>query len=106
MPDYLMIGEVLKPQGIRGECKIRSWASDISLFSRWKELFLMEGSEYTPVSFRFGSIQDPFVYGILGECATMKDAEGNGPERRFPRSGSLRPADCRLFSPAGRGGCF
>ena len=32
MTDYLMIGEVLKPQGLKGECKIRPFASDITLF--------------------------------------------------------------------------
>ena len=32
MTDYLMIGEVLKPQGLRGECKIRPYAADRALF--------------------------------------------------------------------------
>ena len=105
MPDYLMIGEVLKPQGIRGECKIRSWASDISLFSRWKELFLMEGREYTPVSFRFGRIQDPFVYGVLGECATMKDAEGFRGKQLFIDRAHASPLEDGAFYIADLIGC-
>ena len=32
--EYLMIGVVLKPKGIRGEIKIKPYAADISLFEK------------------------------------------------------------------------
>ena len=75
MPDYLMIGEVLKPQGIRGECKIKSWAADPDMFSAWKQLYLEKDGGYAPLPFRAVRLQDGFVYGVLGDCATMADAE-------------------------------
>ena len=42
MQDYLLIGTVLKPQGIHGESKIRSYAADLNLFSSWNILYLAE----------------------------------------------------------------
>ena len=32
MNEYLMIGEVLKPQGVRGEVKIKPYAADLEAF--------------------------------------------------------------------------
>ena len=40
MQEYLMIGTVLKPQGVRGECKIKPYAANVDLFSSWKTLYL------------------------------------------------------------------
>ncbi len=75
MTDYLMIGEVLKPQGVRGEVKIRSFAADTELFRSWNPLFLEEGGAYTPLPCRFGRIHDGFVYATLGGCASVEEAE-------------------------------
>ncbi len=75
MTDYLMIGEVLKPQGVRGEVKIRSWAADTELFRSWNPLYLEESGTFSPISCRFGRIHDGFVYATLGECAGVEDAE-------------------------------
>ena len=75
MTDYLMIGEVLKPQGLRGECKIRPWAADPALFSSWNTLFLSEDGQWTPLPFRLGRIHDGFVYATLGSCRCPEDVE-------------------------------
>ena len=40
MQEYLLIGTVLKPQGIRGEVKIKPYAARVEMFSSWKNLFL------------------------------------------------------------------
>ena len=75
MNDHLMIGTVLKPQGVKGECKIRSWAADISLFETWTVLCLKTPDGYTPVSLRVSRIHDGFVYAHLDGSATADDAE-------------------------------
>ena len=75
MTDYLMIGEVLKPQGLRGECKIKSYAADISLFSGWETLYLQDREAFSPLPFSFRRMQDGFVYGTLGDCASPEDVE-------------------------------
>ena len=43
MIEYLMIGEVLKPQGIKGEVKIKPYAANHDDFRRWKTLYLKQG---------------------------------------------------------------
>ncbi len=75
MSDYLMIGEVLKPQGIRGECKIRPWAAEPERFRHWDPLYLEKDGQYVPLRVRFHRLHEGFVYATLGECASAEDAE-------------------------------
>ena len=75
MNDYLMIGTVLKPQGVRGECKLRSYAADIELFHRWHTLYRKTGIGFEPVSVRVARIRDGFVYAFLNGSASAEEAE-------------------------------
>ncbi len=75
MQEYLMIGTVLKPQGIKGECKIKPYASRVELFAEWKQLWVENQGNYTPVPFRFSRIHDGFVYAYLDACASADEAE-------------------------------
>lgn len=75
MTDYLMIGEVLKPQGVRGEVKIKSYAADVERFRRWKTLFIESEGSWSPVSFKLSRIHDGFVYAVIGDSASMDEAE-------------------------------
>ena len=75
MTEYLMIGEVLKPQGVRGECKIRPYCADPERFRRWDTLFTEAGTERVPLACRVKRIHEGYVYAVLGDCATMEDAE-------------------------------
>ena len=75
MTEYLMIGEVLKPQGLRGECKIRPWAADLSLFETWDTLYRRDGDAFTPVSFALRRIHDGFVYAAVDGSASAEEAE-------------------------------
>lgn len=70
-----MIGTVLKPQGIRGECKIKSYASRIEMFADWKTLYMQENGAYVPVSSRVTRIHEGFVYAVLADCLSADDAE-------------------------------
>ena len=75
LKQYLMIGSVLRPQGIRGEVKLRPYAADVELFRKWKTLFLEDHGAYTPVKAKVTRIHDGFVYAVLGDCASADDAE-------------------------------
>ena len=75
MNDYLMIATVLKPQGIRGECKIRSYAADIELFHKWNTLYRDTDSGFVPVSVRVARIRDGFVYAFLDGSDNADSAE-------------------------------
>ena len=69
-----MIGTVLKPQGIHGECKIKPYAADLDLFSGWTKLFLEEGGSFSPVSCAVSRVHDGFVYAVIGGCRTADEA--------------------------------
>ncbi len=73
--EYLLIGTVLKPQGIRGEVKIKSYAANIESFLKWKRFFRLSGGSYLPVAIRPVRIQDSFVYAVPDQCASANDAE-------------------------------
>ena len=75
MNDYLMIATVLKPQGVRGECKLRSWAADIGRFRRWTTLYRKSGAGFEPVSVRVSRIGDGFVYAFLNGSSDADQAE-------------------------------
>ena len=75
MDDFLMIGTVLKPQGVRGECKIRSWAADISRFSTWKVLYMKTVDGFMPVALDVARISDGFVFAHLDGSSSANEAE-------------------------------
>ena len=75
MTEYLMIGEVLKPQGLRGECKIKPCAADLSLFETWTTLYRETKAGWAPLSFSLSRIHEGFVYGRLADCETPEDVE-------------------------------
>lgn len=75
MDDFLMIGTVLKPQGVRGECKIRSWAADISRFNTWKVLYMKTVDGFIPVAVKVTRISDGFVFACLDGSSSANEAE-------------------------------
>jgi len=76
MTEYLLIGEVLKPQGLRGEVKIKPYCADVSLFEKWDTLYLAEkDGSYSPLACDLSRIHDGFVYAVLGSCASVEEAE-------------------------------
>ena len=94
MKNYLMIGIVLKPQGVHGECKIKSYAARIEMFMKWKTLFLREGDSYCPVSFSAARIRDGFVYAVLDGSADADAAERfRGRELFVNRANAAQPEE-------------
>ena len=75
MQDYLLIASVLKPQGVRGECKLRSYAADISRFHEWKALYRKTEHGFFPVTLRTSRIRDGFVYAFLDGSDSADAAE-------------------------------
>ena len=46
--EYLLIGEVVRPQGIRGELKLRADSQDPSRYAALRTVWLREGERYVP----------------------------------------------------------
>ena len=43
---YFLVGEILKPQGVHGEAKVKPYAAHPDDFKRWKTLYLKDGENY------------------------------------------------------------
>ncbi len=98
MQDYLMIGTVLKPQGVRGECKIKPYAADVDMFSSWKALYLKDHGAYTPVSLKTTRIHEGFVYAFLADCASADDAEAfRGRDLYIDRAHAAPPGEGSVY---------
>ena len=98
MQEYLMIGTVLKPQGIHGECKIKSYASDMDLFADWDTLYLEENGSFQPLPCRVTRIRDGFVYAVLGQCSSPDDVEKlRGRELYVDRAHAAPPEENAVY---------
>ena len=68
MTEYMLVAEVLKPQGVRGEAKLKIYAANPEDFLRWKTLYLQKDGGYVPVGARCSRVQDGFAYVTLEGC--------------------------------------
>ena len=53
LSEYLLIGQVLRPQGVRGQVKVRPDTDDPGRFLALKEVYLFKGGQYIPVGCTF-----------------------------------------------------
>lgn len=75
MQAYLSIGEITKPQGVRGELKLRPATCDISRFDGLKQAYLKEGETYRPVKIAVRRIGEDAVFFRMEGVETRDDAE-------------------------------
>lgn len=75
MNEYMMIGEVLRPQGVKGEAKVRPHTANPDAFKKWTTLYLQDGTMYTPISVKCSRVHDGFAYLTLGECSTPEEVD-------------------------------
>ncbi len=59
---YLAIGQVLKPQGVRGEVKVKPMTDDPQRFFALKQVFLRAGESYVQRAMRCTRVHDGFAY--------------------------------------------
>ena len=62
LSSHLMIGEILKPQGIRGEVKVRPITCDANRFFDLDHVFLKNGDNYVSRSVTVSRIEPDAVY--------------------------------------------
>lgn len=60
--EYLQIGEIVRPQGIKGEVKLRAMTSDLSRYARLESVFLLERGAYRAVRVLKGRTYDGFAF--------------------------------------------
>lgn len=72
---YLVIGEILKPQGVKGEIKIRPITCDVGRFEGLENIFLKRGEVYERRGARVTRIEQDAVYMFLNGVHDRNDAE-------------------------------
>ncbi len=71
MQEKIVIGEILKPQGIRGEIKIKPLLDELSQIKNFRKVYV-EGAEYKVLSARFDASA---AYLVLSGVADRNAAE-------------------------------
>ena len=72
---HLLIGEVLKPQGIRGEVKVRPITCDPERFYDLEQVFLEKNGRYEPVKVLSARVDKSGAYLLLEGVADRNEAE-------------------------------
>ncbi|MBR3016585.1 MAG: 16S rRNA processing protein RimM [Clostridia bacterium] len=75
LSEYLLIGQVLRPQGIKGLVKVRPDTDDPGRFEELDSVFLKKGSAYERADVEEVSVRDDGVYLRLNGAQTRDEAE-------------------------------
>ena len=75
MQEYLLIGEITKPQGVQGELKLRPFTCDPWRFEDMDYAFVKEGENYRKVAIKVRKVNEDAVYLRMEGIATRNDAE-------------------------------
>lgn len=75
LDQYLVIGEVLKPQGVRGEVKVRPITWDPMRFAQMKSVFMQRDGAYQSVGMKCVRIDPDAVYLLIEGIRDRDQAE-------------------------------
>lgn len=70
---YIECGQIVKPQGIKGEVKVYPWCDEPDFILDFKTLYL--GKEKTPIKIKSGRVQNAMVILKLDGVDTVEDAQ-------------------------------
>jgi len=73
--EYFLIGQVLRPQGVRGQVKVRPDTDDPARYKLLDMVYLKKGDRYEPISISDVSVRDGFVFCTLNNASTCEEAE-------------------------------
>ena len=75
LSEYLMIGEITKPQGVRGEVKLRPCTCDPDRFEGLETVYFQDGDGYKPVKIRVNRVGDDAVFMNVEDVSDRDAAE-------------------------------
>ncbi len=73
--EYLQIGEIVRPQGIRGEVKLRAMSSDPDRYARLESVYLLVKGQYVEHKVTKGRCAGGFAVLQLGGVKDRNEAE-------------------------------
>ena len=94
MTDTLTVGVVLKPQGIRGELKVKPYTDTAEDFAAFRRVFL-DGEEYKVLSVRTGG--GAVFLGLRGVADRNAAELLRGKEVVIPPCGAPEPEEGRYY---------
>lgn len=72
---YLLLGEIVRPQGIRGEVKVRHYTDDPERFFDLETAYRRQGDTYVPVKVTGARLQKDDVFLTLEGVSDRNEAE-------------------------------
>lgn len=75
LSQYLMIGEITKPQGVRGEVKVRPCTCDPGRFEGLETVYIEKDGAYTPLSITVNRLGADAVFMNVAGVADRDAAE-------------------------------
>ena len=72
---YLLLGEIVRPQGIRGEVKVKHFTDDPYRFEDLETVYIKRGNEYQPIGVTGARVQKDDVYLTLEGIVDRNEAE-------------------------------
>lgn len=73
LSEYLMIGEITKPQGVRGEVKVRPCTCDAERFEGLETVYVKKDGGYAPMNIRVNRLSGDAMFMNV-EGVTDRDA--------------------------------
>ena len=75
MQEYLLIGEITKPQGVQGELKVRPITCDPYRFEGMKSAYIKNGESYREVKISVRRMGEDAIFMRMEGVNTRNDAE-------------------------------
>ncbi len=72
---YLLLGEIVRPQGVRGEVKVRHYTDDPARFEELETVYFEKDGQYSPVALLSAREQKGDVFLLLEGVADRDAAE-------------------------------
>lgn len=99
--DFVVIGEIAKPHGVKGEMRVFSHADSLSLFSELPEVVLARGGRRKTYTVRAARPHKDFVLLTLEGVADRDAAEAlRGAEVRIPVDMLPEPGEDEIYQHA------
>ena len=75
LSEYLMIGEITKPQGVRGEVKVRPCTCDPDRFEGLETVYVKKGDTWAPISITVNRLAPDAVFMNIEGVSDRDQAE-------------------------------
>lgn len=98
MQDYLIIGQIIKPQGVKGEIKVKVLSEDENRFLDLKTVYIKEKDSYKPLEVLDSDTRGEFAYiTIAGVCDRNEAEKYRNMFLYIDRENALKLEDGRYF---------